>query len=332
MSGRRPVALHTALVVALIAVAGLSLMVGPAGLSPAAVWQALTVPDQAPAAIIVYEIRLPRTILGAMVGASLGLGGAALQGLLRNPLAEPGIIGTSGAAALGASLAFYYGLAETGVGALPLSGMAGALIAVVLLFALAGRDASPLTLILSGVAIASFAGALTALVVNLAPSPYAALEITFWLLGSLSDRSFAHVTLAAPFMVAGWVLMLSGGRGLGALSLGEDTARTMGVALGALRLRLMLGIALAVGAAVSVSGAIGFVGLVVPHLLRPLVDHQPGRLLAVSALGGAVLVIAADIAARALSSGIEIRLGVVTALIGAPFFLMLIYRLRGSLS
>ena len=325
---RSGIALYAGLSALVAALFVASILIGPSSLSPGAVWYALTAPDQSPSAIIVHEIRLPRTILAALVGATLGIAGATLQGLLRNPLAEPGIVGASSAAALGAALVLYFGLAEISIVALPVAGMTGALAAVALLFALAGRDASPLALILAGVAISSFASALTALAVNLATSAYAALEITFWLLGSLTDRSMTHVALAAPAMVAGWLLMLSGARQLSLLSLGEDTAASLGVSLNALRLRLVLGIALAVGAAVSVSGAIGFVGLIVPHILRPYVGFDPGRLLGVSLLGGAALVLAADILVRILSTGIEIRLGVVTALVGAPFFLLLLLRLR----
>ncbi len=200
-----------------------------------------------------------------------------------------------------------------------------------LIYALAGRNSSVLTLILAGVAVNSFAGALTALALNLAPSPYAVLEIVFWLLGSLADRSMDHVALAAPLMAAGWALLLVGGRGLDALTLGEDTAESLGVDLGRLRVLVVLGTALAVGAAVSVSGVIGFVGLVVPHLLRPLVGHRPSRLLAASALGGAALVLAADVAVRILFPVPELKLGVLTALIGAPFFFALVLRSRRSL-
>ena len=305
-----------------------SMFIGPSTLSIKAVWAALTAPDQSPSTIIVSQIRLPRTILATLVGATLGLAGATLQGLLRNPLAEPGIIGASSGAALGAALVLYFGLAEISIVVLPIAGMIFALVAVAILFLLVGRNASPLALILSGVAISSFASALTALAINLASSAYAALEITFWLMGSLTDRSMTHVALAAPAMVVGWVLMLSGSRSLSVLSLGEDTALSLGVSLNSLRIRLVLGIAISVGAAVSISGAIGFVGLIVPHILRPLVGFEPGRLLGVSMLGGSALVIAADIAVRLLSTGIEIRLGVVTALIGVPFFLFLLLKLR----
>ena len=223
---------------------------------------------------------------------------------------------------------FYFGLAGSLSLVLPLGGLVGAGLAVLLLYALAGRDASVLTLILAGVALNSLAGALTALALNLAPSPYAALEIVYWLLGSLADRSMREVWLAAPFILVGMALLLASGGSLAALSLGEDTARSLGVRLGRLRLLVIGGTALAVGAAVSVSGAIGFVGLVVPHLLRPLVGYDPARLLPLSALGGAALVLAADVAVRLPVGAMELKLGVVTALVGAPFFLHLLYTTR----
>jgi len=326
---RGPV-LMIVLIVALAAALALSLLVGSVPLAPGAVWNGLL--GGGVDAVIVRDIRLPRTLLGALVGASLGLAGAALQGLLRNPLAEPGIIGASSTAALGAATAFYFGLAGSHPLAVAGASMAGALLAVALVHALAGRDASVLTLILAGVAVSAFAGALTALAINLASSAWAALEITFWLLGSLADRSMQHVAVAAPPMIVGWALLVSCARPLDALSLGEETARSLGVGLGGVRFRLVLGTALAVGAAVSVSGAIGFVGLVVPHLLRPLVDHRPGRLLLPSALGGAVLVLLADVAVRLLSVTVEVRLGVITALLGAPFFLWLVRRTRRTLA
>ena len=278
--------------------------------------------------LIVQEIRLPRAILAVMVGATLGLAGAALQGLLRNPLAEPGLVGISGCAALGAVVAFYSGLSLTYPLAVPVFGMCGALLAVLVIYALAGRDSSTLTLILAGVAINSLAGALTTLALNLSPNPYAAYEIFFWLMGSLADRSFDHVIIAGPFIILGWCLFFSVGRALDALSLGEDSAASLGVDLRSVRLRIIVGTALAVGASVAVSGVIGFVGLVAPHLMRPLVGQQPGPLLAVSALGGAVLTLAADIAVRYLSTGLELKLGVLTALIGAPFFLYLVITTR----
>jgi iron complex transport system permease protein len=281
-----------------------------------------------PGTLVFTELRVPRALLGMFVGASLGLAGAAMQGLLRNPLAEPGIVGVSGCAALGAVLVFYTGLSGVYAMALPLGGIAGALVAVVLLYLLSGARATLLTVILAGIAINALAGALTALVLNLAPSPFAFLEIIFWQMGSLSDRSLQHVGLSLPLMLVGWGLLLGAARGLEALSLGEETAVSLGVNLGRLRLYVIMGSALAVGSAVAVSGVIGFVGLVVPHLLRPWVDYLPGKLLPISALGGAILVLAADILVRLMPTQNELKLGVVTALIGAPFFLWLVYRLR----
>jgi iron complex transport system permease protein len=251
-----------------------------------------------------------------------------MQGLMRNPLAEPGIVGVSGAAAFGAVTMFYFGLAGAISLALPLGGIAGAFVATLGLFALAGRGAGTMTLILAGVAINSFAGALTSLALNLAPNPFAVAEIVFWLMGSFADRSLPYVYLVLPLMLLGWGLLIASGPALDGLTLGEDTAKSLGFDLGRLRLQLVGGAALSVGSAVAVTGAIGFVGLVVPHLLRPLVGHRPGRLLLVSGLGGAALTLAADIVVRVLPIRPELKLGVVTALIGAPFLFSLIWRLR----
>lgn len=282
--------------------------------------------------IIVWQLRVPRTLLAMLIGASLGLSGAVLQGLLRNPLAEPGLLGISGAATFGAVVSFYSGFAAMFLLALPLGGMAGAAVAVSLLMLLVGPAASTLTLILAGVAVSSLAGALTALALNLSPNPYAATEIIFWMMGSLADRSFDHVKMAAACMVPGWLLLFSVRRALDALSLGEDAATSLGFNLRAVRLSAVFGTALAVGSAVSVSGTIGFIGLVVPHLLRPLVGQEPGRLLLVSALGGALLLTLTDIVVRLLAPGPEIKIGVLTALFGAPFFLVLLLRLRREVS
>ena len=323
-----PSSLLGALVVILLLLSAVSLSVGRAPLDVGAAIAQWLRGESTLATLVLIELRVPRTVLGVLVGASLGLAGAALQGLLRNPLAEPGIIGVSSCAAFGAVVAFYSGLSLTAPLALPLAGIAGALIAVLLLYALAGREASTLTLILAGVAINGFAGAATALALNLAPNPFAVTEVLFWMMGSLADRSISHLQLAAPLMIVGWVLLLNSGRALDALTLGEDTAASLGVRLGRLRLMLVLGTALAVGSGVAVTGAVGFVGLVAPHLLRPLVGHQPSRLLVASALAGAVLVLGADIAIRSITVGPELKLGVVTALIGAPFFLLLVMRLR----
>ena len=308
-----------------------SLLVGPAAIGLEELLNATFGGESNTARLIVQEIRLPRALLGLTIGATLGLTGAALQGFLRNPLAEPGLIGVSASAAFGAVLTFYTGLAGFFSLALPLGGMAGACVAVLVVQLLAGRNGSPLTLILAGIAVTGFAAALTSLALNLAPNPFAALEIMFWLMGSLADRSFDHVWLAAPFMLAGWLLLLTLGRPLDALNLGEDAAQSLGFDLRSVRRRLVFGTALSVGAATSVAGAIGFVGLVVPHLLRPFVGHKPSALLPASALGGAVLTLAADVAVRLLSPGRELKLGVLTALVGAPFFLFLVLRMRRQL-
>lgn len=278
--------------------------------------------------LIMQELRLPRAILGAAVGASLGLAGAAMQGFLRNPLAEPGLIGTSGTAALGAVLAIQTGLAAAYPLGLPLAALAGAALSVGLVMGLAGPRGGALALILAGIAISALAGAATSLVLNLSPNPFAANEIVFWMMGSLVDRSMLHVRIAVPVMIAGAVILWPAARALRALSLGEDAAASMGISLRALRLRLVLGTAALVGGATSVAGTVGFVGLVVPHLLRRAVGGDPGRLLGASALGGAAMVLAADIAVRVILPGRDLKLGVLTALIGAPFFLQLILRLR----
>jgi iron complex transport system permease protein len=279
-------------------------------------------------AIIFVEIRVPRTLLALLVGATLGLCGAALQGLLRNPLAEPGLLGASSGAAFGAVLVFYFGLAGAQSLALPLGAVLGSLAALAALYALAGRRGDFLTIVLAGIAINAFTAALTSLALNFAPSPYAALEILFWMLGSLADRSLAHVTLALPLMVPGWLMVLAAARGLDALTLGEETAASLGFDPRRTQWLVVGGTAFAVGGAVAVTGVVGFVGLVVPHLLRPWVGHQPSRLLLPSFLGGAVLTAIADIAIRLMPPGPELKLGVVTALLGAPFFLHLILRQR----
>lgn len=278
--------------------------------------------------LVMQELRLPRAILGTAVGASLGLAGAAMQGFLRNPLAEPGLIGTSGTAALGAVLAIQTGLAAAFPLGLPLAALAGAALSVGLVMGLAGPRGGALALILAGIAISALAGAATSLVLNLSPNPFAANEIVFWMMGSLVDRSMLHVRIAVPVMIAGAVILWPAARALRALSLGEDAAASMGVNLRALRLRLVLGTAALVGGATAVAGTVGFVGLVVPHLLRRAVGGDPGRLLGASALGGAAMVLAADIAVRVILPGRDLKLGVLTALIGAPFFLQLILRLR----
>jgi iron complex transport system permease protein len=277
--------------------------------------------------LIMTEVRLPRTALAVMEGFTLGLAGAVLQGLLRNPLADPGVVGVSAGASLFAVLAFYTGIAALFPLALPLFAIVGALLCVLLMLGLAGRGGM-LTLILAGVAVSHLAASLSQLMMNMMRDPYAATEIVFWLMGSVADRSLDHLLLAAPFMIVGWLILFSSARVLDALSLGEETAASLGVNLGRTRLTLVVGTAVCVGAGTAVTGGIAFIGLIVPHLLRPLVGHSPSRLLLVSGLGGAALLTASDILVRLIAFGPELKLGVVTALLGAPFFLWLIVKAR----
>ena len=262
------------------------------------------------------------------MGATLGLSGAVLQGLTRNPLAEPGLLGVSTGAALGAVIAIYFGVTAFSLVAGPLFGLLGAFAACTLTFAL-GRGGT-IALILAGAAVSSLTAAGIALALNFAPNPYAAYEIMNWLLGSLADKSWTQVWLMLPFVIIGCALLATTGRALDALSLGEAQAQSLGINLGRLRFTIIAGVALAVGAATSVTGAIGFIGLVAPHLARPFVGHQPSRILLPAALGGALLLLAADIAVREIHLGPEIKLGVFTSLIGTPFFFWLVLRLPRS--
>jgi iron complex transport system permease protein len=315
-----------ALVVAALFAA--SLAVGPVYLDPRTVLDTILGQGGEAARIIVVEIRLPRALLALLIGGTLGLSGAALQGLLRNPLAAPSLFGAPSAAAFGAVAVISLGLVDALSFALPVAAIAGALVSVALLILVAGPRASLLVLILAGLAVSSLAGAATALALNLAPNPFAALEIAFWLLGSLEDRSMQHVLIALPFMIFGTILLLWDTRAFRALTLGEEAAESMGFNLTGTRLRVVLGVAMAVGAGVAVAGSIGFVGLVAPHLMRPFVRHDPGRLMIPAALSGAALLLAADIAVRLIPTQGEIKVGVFTALIGAPFFIALIMRRR----
>ena len=308
-----------------------SLGVGNTHLSVRDLWDAACGKGEPVIRLVLWEIRVPRLLLGILVGGSLGLAGAAMQGLLRNPLVEPGLLGVSAGASLGAVAMFYSGLATTFAFAMPLGGMVGAFAAVLLVCALTGRDGSIQTLILAGVTVSAICGAFTSVILNFSHNPYAGMEIVFWLLGSLSDRTFDHVKLAAPLVIVGGLLMLSCGNALRALSLGEDTARSLGFRTERVRLRIIVGSSLAVGAAVSITGAIGFVGLVVPHILRQWVKGDAGKLLSTSAIGGAILLLWADLLVRLLPTGQELKVGVVTALVGAPVFLVLLIRTRKTL-
>jgi iron complex transport system permease protein len=304
----------------------LSLAVGRIWLPPTALIDGLLMPRPNLGGLILTELRLPRMLLGLMVGATLGLSGAVLQGLLRNPLAEPGLLGVSTGASLGAVIAIYFGLAAVFPLATPILGISGALLAGLLTFTI-GRGGT-LTMILAGAAVSGLAGSGLSLALNFAPSPYAAYEITTWLLGSLAERSWSQLLLAAPFILAGIACLVATTRALDALTLGEAQAASLGIDLERARLLALLGTALSVGAATSVTGSIGFVGLLAPHLVRPFVGHQPSRVLLPSALFGAILLLLADVASRVIPTAQEVKLGVLTAFAGTPFFFWLVLRLK----
>ncbi|MDR1889085.1 MAG: iron ABC transporter permease [Zoogloeaceae bacterium] len=325
------------LIFAMLGVACLSLATGSAPVPVIAGLVDWFMGAKTAAALVMGEIRLPRTLLALGVGAALGLSGAALQGLLRNPLADPSLIGASQGAALGAAIVFYSGLSlpflpmAAGEVSTALAGLLGAGAALFLMLALSGA-ARPALIIMGGLAMSSLLGAALALALNFAPNPFAMQELVFWLLGSVAERSLKHCAILLPALILGAFLIGRQRRLLAALSLGEAVAESMGCSPRRGNRMVVLGVAILVGASVSVAGNIGFVGLVVPHLVRPWVGHRPDRLLLPSALAGATLVCLADIGVRwagfFLPAEREIKLGVLTALIGAPFFIHLIFRER----
>lgn len=317
-----------------ILLAGLLVLALPLSLLAGQVWINPLGSPVRNAVPILVELRAPRAVLALIIGGGLGAAGAAMQGYLRNPLADPGLFGIAPLAALGAVLAISTGIAAQGW-ALPLFALAGAALAMALLVLIAGAGATggigrAVTLFtLAGMMIASLAGALTSLVISLSPNPFALSEIVTWLMGALENRSWHDVALAGPPTLLGVVLLARTGRSLDALTLGDAAARSLGVDPARLQARMVLGIGLVVGAGVAVAGIVGFVGLIVPHLLRPLTDQRPGSLIVPSALAGALLVLVADSACRLFPlAGGELRLGIALSLIGAPFFLMLLVRLR----
>jgi len=290
------------------------------------------------AGLILIELRAPRVVLALVIGGGLGAAGAAMQGYLRNPLADPGLFGIAPLAALGAVLSFLTGAAAQ-AWTMPLFALGGAGLAMALLAMIAGRGGDcgigrGITLFtLAGMMIASLAGALTSLVISLSPNPFALSEIVTWLMGALENRSWHDVMIAAPPTLIGVVLLARTGRSLDALTLGDAAARSLGVEPARLQAAMVAGVGLVVGAGVAVAGIVGFVGLIVPHLVRPLTDHRPGSLILPSALAGALLVLVADSACRLLPlTGGELRLGIALSLIGAPFFLMLLLRLRRDIA
>lgn len=318
-----------------LALTALVIVLGFASLSAGRVWvpwSAWASASDDPRWAIVFGLRLPRTVLALAVGGALGLSGAALQGYTRNPLADPGVLGISSVAALGAVLTLYLGVAAEATWVLPLAAMTGAAVGVAVLLALTGATSSVVTFVLAGVIVQTVAGAGVALALNLAPNPWAVNEIVNWLMGSIADRSVDEVRIALPGILIGGGLLLTLSRALDALTLGDQGARGLGVNLKVTRIVLVVGVALAVGSSVAVTGVISFVGLVVPHLLRPFVGGRPGALLGVSALGGAVLTLAADILVRMTPAATEVKLGVAMAALGGPFFLALLISMRRRLA
>lgn len=297
-----------------------AIMLGSTPLGTRHILQALMGQGSPGDAIVLWEIRLPRAVAAYAVGAALGLSGAALQGLLRNPLAEPGVLGVSASASLFATFTLYFGFSAISSLVLPLAAIAGALVATSFLAVVALRVNSVIALILIGVGISSFSGALMTLLMNLAPNPFSLSDMINWMMGTVANRSFEDILFAAPFLILGAVLILSSGRDLSAFTLGEEAASGIGVSLTTVRMKIVFGTGFCTGAAVAIAGAVGFVGIVAPHLVRPHVDHEPSATLLPSALLGGVILVAADIFIRVAPTTAELKLGVVAALLGAPIF------------
>lgn len=298
-----------------------AIMLGSTPLGTRQILQALMGQGPAGDAIVLWDIRLPRAIAAYAVGAALGLSGAALQGLLRNPLAEPGVLGVSASASLFATFTLYFGFSAISSLVLPLAAIAGALVATSFLAVVASRVNSVVALILIGVGISSFSGALMTLLMNFAPNPFSLSDMINWMMGTVANRSFEDILFAAPFLILGSMLILSSGKDLSAFTLGEEAASGIGVNLTAVRMKIVFGTGFCTGAAVAIAGAVGFVGIVAPHLVRPHVDHEPSATLLPSALLGGVILVAADIFIRVAPTAAELKLGVVAALLGAPIFI-----------
>lgn len=280
--------------------------------------------------VVIWEIRLPRALAAYVVGLALGASGAALQGLLRNPLAEPGVLGVTATASLAATFSLYYGFAAASIYVLPVTAIAGAMAATTLLAAAALRIKSVVTLILLGVGLSSFSAAAMSLLLNLAPNPFSLSDMINWLLGSVANRSFEDLTTVMPFVVAGLSILFFSRRGLSALTLGEEAAGGIGLNLSRQRIAVVLGTGLATGASVALAGAIGFVGIIAPHLIRPIVAYDPARSLLPSAMLAGIILVVADIGVRLLPTTAELKLGVVAALIGAPAFVWIAVSRRAT--
>lgn len=322
--------LNASLLLAVALACAASLTLGETPLSPSDLGRALSEPGSVPAEIV-WTVRAPRAVVAALVGAALGLSGALLQGLLRNPLADPGVLGVSAGAGLGAALAVVGGLSAI-AGAVEVAALAGAGLAGAALLAVVARWREPEALILFGVALSSFGGALTSLVFNLSPSPIATAEILAWMLGSVENRGWSDAALIGAALLVAGVIAAPTARGLSMLTLGEETAAASGLPMGRLKVLAVAASALATGTAVAVAGAIGFVGLAAPHLVRAAVRDDPGRLLVPSALAGALILVGADVVARLTPTELELKLGVVTALVGAPLFALIAWRAARSWS
>lgn len=313
--------------VSLMAIFGACLL-GSTPLPPERVLAALMGGADAGDRLVVWSIRLPRALAAFLVGGALGVSGAALQGLLRNPLAEPGVLGVSATAALAATFSLYYGLVAINPWILPISAILGAVAATTLLTLAALRTQSVVTLILIGVGLSSFAGALMSLMMNLAPNPFSLTEMVNWMLGSVANRSFSEIYFASPFLIAGTAILWFSRRGLSALTLGEEAASGIGLNLRNQRILTVVGAGLATGASVALAGAIGFVGIVAPHIIRPFVNHDPARSLLPSALLAGLILVLADIGVRIMPTDQELKLGVVAALVGAPAFIWIAMQRR----
>lgn len=320
MNARATLLLAAVSLIALLA----SLIIGPAALPPDEALAALF--GDGPASVIVRDIRLPRALAAFLAGAALGAAGAALQGLLRNPLADPGVLGVSSIAALGAVIAIYFNLSLAAFWMTPAAAIFAAGVATALLYALGAGRLSATRLILIGVGLSSFAGAAIALVMNLAPNPFILSDLVNWLFGAVTNRSFADLALTAPFIAIGLAFALMSAPGLSALSLGEETAASLGADMIRTRMLAIGGAALMTGGAVALAGAIGFVGVVAPHLARPLTGHDPGRAIIPSALIGGAMLALADLVIRLAPFEQELKLGVAAALIGAPAFIWIAAR------
>ncbi len=302
------------LICTFIALVGLSLSVG------ALSWHEC-LKDIPLCQMIIQDLRLPRTLLAIIGGASLGLTGAVLQGFLRNPLADPGIMGISSGAAFGAICCLMSGVGLNLYG-VPLAGIVGAAIVAFILVAINKWSSKNSThTVLGGIILNSLFGALTILILNLSKNPYAHVEALFWLLGSLSHHTYGQILLIMPFTLAGWGILWHYRKALDAFSFGEEVAYTLGFESRTVYKSIILGLALCIGPLVALVGVIGFIGLVVPHMMRSWVGYKPSALLIPSALGGACLVLMADLVVRLLPTGMEMKVGVITSLIGAPFFM-----------